>query len=360
MGLIIIENHQLTFEQIKEGHWPAFPPYFEDSLSFCKDWLNDRQNFQLQTSGSTGKPKTISVTRNQMLLSAGATGKFFGIPANASLFCCLNTAMIAGKMMLVRAMVWDSCLYLKEPTGNPLSDLVVDQHFDFVAMVPAQVENSLQDSRTIENLNKIAHLIIGGAPISPQLQISISHLSCNAYQTYGMTETVSHIALAKITGAPPLIYQSLPGVKIGTTAEKKLTIEAPMALAPLITNDIVELLSENQFIWKGRADFTINSGGLKIQPEILETKISPVMEKQWGGVRYFISSRPSKKWGEEVVLIIEAVGSPQQEQLLQEEMAEILGKYERPKKVYFLENFIETPSGKIKRRDNTTIALEKS
>jgi len=240
-----------------------------------------------------------------------------------------------------------------------LENFPKDQSFDFVAMVPAQIENCLLNNKAVCMLQNIANLIIGGAPLSQQTQQAISQLPCKAYQTYGMTETVSHIALAKITGKPPLVYRSLPGVKISTTPSGQLTIDAPMALETLITNDIVEIISENQFVWKGRADFTINSGGIKIQPEILEAKISPIMAKYLPQSRYFISGRPSKKWGEEIILIVESSPSGQLEKTLNDAIALVAGKYEKPKKIYFLENFTETPSGKIKRKDNLKMVLEK-
>ncbi|QDH79546.1 AMP-binding protein [Echinicola soli] len=359
MGKIIIGTSSVTFMEIKNGNWPACAAYFDRSLAFCRAWLNGEENFQLNTSGSTGMPKVIDINRQQMEISAAATGKFFGIKPQANLLCCLNTAMIAGKMMLVRGLEWDSHIYLEEPSGTPLASFDMLDAFDFVAMVPAQVENSLLSAADKEKLNSIQHLIIGGAPLSQKLQKEISRLRCNAYQTYGMTETVSHIALANITGHPPLTYQTLPGVCISTTNDSRLVIDAPMAKTSLITNDIVTIPESKSFIWKGRADFTINSGGVKIQPENLEAQIAPVIEAYFPGKRFFIAGAPSHKWGEEVVLLIETprVKEPSDRQL-SNKIAEIVGKYERPKRIYYLENFIETPSGKIKRSGTLTIALK--
>lgn len=360
MGKIIIGTSAVSFEAIKKGNWPNESAYIEQSLAFCQAWLNGEEHFQLQTSGSTGNPKKINVKRQQMEFSAAATGQFFNIPEEANLLCCLNTRLIAGKMMLVRGMEWNSTIYLEEPSGTPLANFDQSVTFDFAAMVPAQVENCINHPIEKEKLNHIRQLIIGGAPLAQNLQREVALLACNTYQTYGMTETVSHIALAKITGNPPLNYQTLPGVVISTTPDARLVIDAPMADAVLTTTDIVSLPQPNRFIWQGRADFTINSGGIKIQPEQLEIAIHPIMAIHLPGKRYFIAGAPHEKWGEEVVLIVESARiSASKEEQIKSEIAAKVSKYERPKNLYFLDNFIETPSGKIKLKANLNQALNK-
>ncbi|UCS95634.1 AMP-binding protein [Echinicola marina] len=347
---IFIQNHKISFEQIQLGQWPELSNYYQESLTFCRQWLNGREKFELQTSGSTGKPKKIMVSRQQMESSAKATGDFFKISKNKHLLCCLNTGMIAGKMMLVRAMQWNCNLTLIEPKSNPLEDFVDQNDLDFVAMVPSQVETSLISPKTTKALQNIKHLIIGGAPISEELKTRIAKLEIQAYQTYGMTETVSHIALAPILPASKLTYHTLPGVQISQDKEGKLIIKAPMALTELHTNDLVEILNEQQFIWKGRADFTINSGGIKLQPEEIEKKLSLIIGKKLPATRYFIAGAPHPKWGEQVILVVESQ-RPNTDFLKEfsQSIKSTLGSYENPKTIYFVDNFIETASGKINR-----------
>ncbi|WP_186756320.1 AMP-binding protein [Echinicola salinicaeni] len=359
MSHIIIQNHKISFDQIKLGQWPDLTEYYHQSLVFCSEWLNGKENFELQTSGSTGKPKKVMVSRRQMEASANATGHFFNITNDQYLLCCLNTTMIAGKMMLVRAMQWNCNLNLTEPSGSPLKDFLEHPPFGFVAMVPSQVENSLRDSKTTQRLLDINYLIIGGAPISAGLIDKLSRLKINAYQTYGMTETVSHIALAPIVQDTKLIYNTLPGVKIDQDQEGRLIIAAPMALKELHTNDLVEILNEQQFIWKGRADFTINSGGVKLQPEEIEKKLSSIMSKILPNSRYFIAGTPHSKWGEQVVLLIESE-KPSSDLILElsKKVKDTVGRFENPKKIHFVDNFIETTSGKINRIQSLELVLK--
>src|SRR5690554_481814 len=169
MGKIIINKQEFPFQQIRENKWPEQASYYQASLAFCNEWLNGKQSFELQSSGSTGTPKTIEVSRAQMSSSAKATGVFFGIRPEAALLCCLNTAMIAGKMMLVRAMEWDSFLYLVEPSSNPLLGFSADQSLDFATMVPVQLETCLGDEYSRGLVHRIQNLLIGGAPPSPAL-----------------------------------------------------------------------------------------------------------------------------------------------------------------------------------------------
>lgn len=353
MGEVIIEDQKFSFKDIQSGRWPEQKSYFESSLLFCREWLNGKKTFELQTSGSTGSPKNIQVHRAQMISSAKATGDFFKIQAYQNLLCCLNTAMIAGKMMLVRGLEWNSKLYLVEPVSNPLMGFPSDQRFTFVPMVPLQLEACLENEKSKKLLHQIENLIIGGAPISPSLREKSSVLSNNLYQTYGMTETVSHIALANIKASGQLIYQTLPRVHIRQTSDQRLQIAAPMTQDSWITtNDIVELKSETSFIWKGRTDFTINSGGIKVQPEEVETRIGAAVHRFFPSFRFIIGSRPDAKLGQKIILILEGwEENPHQAENLLFNLKNILPNYQKPKEIYFMASFVETPSGKINRME---------
>jgi O-succinylbenzoic acid--CoA ligase len=351
MGKIIINGQEFSFQQIKENQWQEQRPYFQTSLSFCHDWLNGKPSFELHSSGSTGRPKTIQVSRAQMSSSATATGNFFGIRPEANLLCCLNTAMIAGKMMLVRAMEWDSQLYLVEPASNPLLGFATDQHFDFGTMVPLQLETCLEDAHSRDMLGNIRHLLIGGAPLGEVLRKKAIKLPIQLFQTYGMTETVSHIALADLKAVGPLTYQPLPDVQIRQSSEGSLEIKAPMSNHQWIsTNDVVELLPNGRFIWIGRADFTINTGGVKVQPEEVEKGAGKVMVRFFPGQRYFVTALPDSKLGQKVVLMIEGKQGNQDPQQVLEALKRELPPYHSPKNLLFVPKFTETASHKISRQ----------
>jgi O-succinylbenzoic acid--CoA ligase len=356
MGKIILEKNTYSFDQILKGDWEQEELYINQSLEFCQNWLKGQNSFTLQTSGSTGIPKIIKVNRSQMEISAAATGKFFGIESNPILLCCLNTAMIAGKMMLVRAMEWDADLYIVKPKENPLEELWGETAFDFVAMVPMQFLACFSQEASLQKLKRIKTLIIGGAPPSVSLLENITSEKISAYQTYGMTETVSHVALAKITGTQ-LVYESLPGINIGTDTEKRLWIEAPMAKEKrLQTNDLVDILDEKHFTWIGRYDFTINSGAFKIQPEILEATISPVIEAYFGKVPYFLFGREDNKLGQKLVLVIESIQLDNEgaEKML-DSISTLVHKYQIPKEVISVKEFVKTPSGKINKSETINL-----
>lgn len=349
MGKIIIENRTYTKADLLQGHWKEADPYFHQALTFCQQWLEGNQSFELPSSGSTGAPKDILVHRAQMEISAAATWDFFNIPKGAQVLCCLNTWMVAGKMMLVRALEWEANLYLVKPSENPLLDSST-ANFDFVAMVPMQVSACLAKAQSLAVLKNIKNLIIGGAPSSPTLIKKIIQEDIQAYQTYGMTETVSHIALAEITGEE-LIYQVLPGVKIGTDAQQRLWIKAPMAGSKTLqTNDLVEMVDGKSFKWLGRADFTINSGGIKLQPEVMEPKMAAAFEGIFGHQNFFLYGKADERLGQKLVLIIEEQRiQEEKEQELREVLKTLFNRYHLPKEILYAEAFIRTPSGKINR-----------
>ncbi|MFC5191076.1 AMP-binding protein [Algoriphagus aquatilis] len=341
------ENQVYSLAEDFEVNPKELPDYVKAAFSFCKSWLIGEKTFSQSTSGSTGIPKQISISREQMEASAKGTGSFFKTDSNSILLCCLNPAYIAGKMMLVRAMVWNCEIHLVEPSSNPLSKVKSD--FDFVAMVPLQVQASLEDENSLQKLKSIQHLIIGGAPISAKLKANLVENGIKAWQTFGMTETVSHIALAEI-GNKELLYQTLPGVEIGQDSRGALWIKSEMSGPdPIQTNDLIELRSETSFIWLGRVDFVVNSGGIKLFPEHIEQKAEEVIEEIFPGISYFFFGEKYELLGEKLVLFLETTASSSRVKILKDRLADVLGKYELPKKIYFSPKFARTESGKINR-----------
>jgi O-succinylbenzoic acid--CoA ligase len=328
------------------------PEFAQEAFTFCKNWLDGKDRFVQATSGSTGTPKLQEITRQQLMASATATGAFFGVDSEFRLLCCLNPAYIAGKMMLVRALVWDCEITLVEPNSTPLASQ--EEPFDLVAMVPLQIEASLSSPSSLGKLKAIHTVLIGGATLSDSLQIALSKEGIAAWQTFGMTETVSHIALAPI-GTGELIYEALPGVEIGVSENQCLWIQSPMSGTEKIqTNDIIELQSKNSFVWVGRADFVVNSGGIKHFPELLERRIAPLLEKTCPRCAYFLFGEKDSRLGEQLVLYVEGTGEENKRLELEAGLEQILGKYEVPKKIYFKAAFAYTPTRKINR--HTTAA----
>jgi O-succinylbenzoic acid--CoA ligase len=341
------QSHHLSSSQSSLPNLEELPEFAQEAFTFCKDWLDGKDSFVQTTSGSTGTPKLQEITRHQLVTSASATGAFFGADSEFKLLCCLNPAYIAGKMMLVRALVWNCEITLVEPSADPMAS--VDGHFDLVAMVPLQVETSLSSRPSLEKLKAIQTVLIGGAPLSNSLHKALSKEGIPAWQTFGMTETVSHIALAPIrTGE--LIYEALPGVEIGVSENQCLWIQSPMSGAEKIeTNDVIELRLKNSFVWLGRADFVVNSGGIKLFPEQLENKISAWISEWYPGVPYFFYGEADERLGQRLVLFVEGEQSEVILEALEGELKNLLGKFEIPKQIYLLPRFKYTPSGKINR-----------
>lgn len=354
---------QLTFENLKFSKSPdfeidmeGFPLAVRSALEFCKSWLVGKSDFEQQTSGSTGAPKNISISRIRMIASAKATQGFFQTNSESNLLCCLDAGYIAGKMMLVRAMIWDCQIRLVEPNSNPLLTIDEEDRIDFIALVPLQVQASLLDAKSLFKLKSIKNIIIGGASISEKLKADLIRENILGYQTYGMTETVSHVALAKIE-SDSLVYNILPGVEIGLDDRGALWIISPMSGDDKIqTNDLVDLISDHEFRWLGRADFVINSGGVKIHPEQLETKVSSIIDLLYPNSRFFFFGIKNERLGEELKLFIENDNNYLEDFLeLKKELNKTLTKYEIPKSVHILKEFVLTKSLKINRLETSQL-----
>jgi len=312
-------------------------------FDFLNEWFNDSSFIIVKTSGSTGKPKEIQLQKKHMINSAKATGAFFNLIEDTTALLCMSAEYIAGKMMIVRSLVlgWD--LTIVKPLANPLKD--IEGTFDFCAMVPLQVKSSLND------LHKVNKLIIGGGALSSELQSQLQQINTQCFATYGMTETITHIAVKKLNNLENIIasktkqsfYSVLPNIKISKDKRNCLLISAPeISNETVITNDLVKLISETKFDWLGRYDNIINSGGVKLIPEQIELKLSQIIER-----RFFVYGKPDESLGDKLVLIVEGVVD---ESILNEvKLLKALKKYETPKEIFFIKEFIETESKKIDR-----------
>lgn len=325
--------------------------YEQKVIDFCKKWLKGEEEFILKTSGSTGEPKPINLTRKQMIDSAKLTGKTFGLVEGDKALVCLNVDYIAGIMMLVRGMELGLNLTIIEPSGNPLENLKNHQ-FEFLAFVPLQLQNLLENKKNIDVLNNAKAIIVGGAAINEVLENNIQRLKAPVYSTYGMTETVSHIAIKRLNGGEKNDnFQVLEGIKIGIDERNCLNIIAEASNNQLIqTNDIVEIINEKEFKLIGRFDNIINSGGVKIQLEKVEKLIENEV-KILKSKRYFAFGIPDEKLGQKLVLFVEGEEVNNEiKNAFFNNIQPVLSKYEVPKAIYFVEKFIETPTGKIDKK----------
>ena len=323
--------------------------------NFLEEWNNDSEYVEVKTSGSTGEPKRMLVEKRRMLNSARITCDFLGLKAGDTALLCMSTDYIAGKMMVVRSIERGLKLIEVPPCGHPLNNSqlsarlcrlaqprIVNCQLDFAAMVPMQVYNSLQVPEEKERLMAIRHLIIGGGAIDEAMEAELRTFPHAVWSTYGMTETLSHIALRRISGPEASEwYMPFPAVKLSTTNEGCLVIDAPEVCAQtLITNDIVELKSDGRFRIRGRKDNVICSGGIKIQIEEVEQTLKKYMR-----VPYIISKRKDEKFGEIVVLLTE--GDTAEAQTICEQ---VLPKYHQPKVYLHVNQIPLTETGKPARK----------
>ena len=314
----------------------------KEVLYFIVDWLSGSDEIKTTTSGSTGTPKTISLKKEYVKRSALKTLKFFNLKQGDKALLALPVKYIAGKLMIVRAIEGKMNLYCVEPSLTPAFDETV---IDFAAMTPAQVSALLETENGKELLNKIKKLIIGGDKISRSLETKLDALKTEIWHTYGMTETITHIALKKVNGKDKTQYfKPLPGVSLSLAEDNRLIIDAPgIGVRFMKTNDIAEINPDGSFIIKGRIDNVIISGGVKLFPEEMEKKIEKVMRKP-----FYFKGEPDDKFGEKPVLVIESE-IPVDKEKVMKEIKPLLSKYELPKKIITKKEFEKTLSGKIKR-----------
>ena len=307
---------------------------------FLDEWNNPKNTVEVQTSGSTGVPKCIRVEKQRMLNSARITCDFLGLKTGDTALLCMPLDYIAGKMVVVRSIERQLRLTTVEASGHPLKNIT--NSFDFAAMVPMQVYNSLQVAEEREKLRTIKHLIIGGGPINDDLQQQLSSFPNNVWSTYGMTETLSHIALRRLNGEnASLWYTPFNTVSISLNANGCLVIEAPLVHeGRLETHDRAEI-RDGKFRILGRLDNVINSGGIKIQAEEVEEMLRPHIK-----MPYLISKCSDEKFGEIVVLLTECPDLS----FVKEICCDILPKFWQPKHYLYTSHIPLTGTGKPARK----------
>ena len=316
-------------------------------LQFLQDWFSDSETVSVQTSGSTGIPKVFEIEKKRMLNSAKMTCDFLGLKEGDTALLCLPVQYISGKMMLVRAIERKLKVIISVPSSAP----EISENVEFCAMTPLQVQNSLDKIHFIKNL------IIGGAAVSEnlksQLTSSIQHPASNKiYETYGMSETLSHIALKQISPVQENYFTIFNDVEISVDERNCLKIFAPKLNPEILqTNDIVELMhfdsaqcDKKQFKFLGRFDNVINSGGVKIFAEELESLVKKHIDRD-----LVFLGKPDETLGEKLVLVVEG----ENDEDLKSEILNLKfeNKFHSPKEILFLEKFPRAENGKVLRKE---------
>lgn len=318
------------------------------ALRFLQAWQQGQQEFTFQTSGSTGPPRSVSFHRNQLEASARLTIHALNLRPGQHALICLDTRFVAGALMLVRGLLAGMNLIIREPSADPLENF--PGPVDFMAVVPLQLATLLRHSR--EALDRVSVVIVGGAPLPDETVMELVGMRPAFYATYGMTETLTHIALRRLNGIDPQPrFQPLPGVNLSLDARGCLVIHAPhLGLTPIVTNDLVRFESDG-FTIIGRYDDVINTGGVKVHPAAVEVSVEHTLRALGLRCRFFVTALPDDRLQEAVCLVIE--GSPlpgEVEEKLRTDLSTRLGRFEMPRTILYTPRFAESATQKIDKR----------
>ena len=338
--MLIVGDIKYTLHSFIEQYGTSHEDHLIAICAVIKKWLNNDDYIEITTSGSTSTPKKIRLAKHAMKSSAIQTQNYFKYKSGDKALLCIPVRYIGGMMMLIRSIISDLDLYIVPPSLRPL--VLLSEKLDFVPMTPAQLSVSLEkDQRSIDRINKI---LLGGGPVSLTLQRKIINLKTKLYHSFGMTETISHIAIRQLNHTQDsLTFYALDAVQLEVDDESCLIIKADYIDEPVYTNDVVNLISPRKFTWKGRKDNVINSGGLKLYPELIEQKLSNIIDQD-----FFVIGTEDEALGSKVCLVIETDHIINESEL-RERISEKLEKYERPKLILSTSEFQKTETGKIKR-----------
>ncbi len=350
-----------AFEQLG-----AVTPNQRAALQFLSTWFSAAERFTLHTSGSTGTPKPIDVTRAQMTASANKTAHALNLQPGMTALLCLDCRYVAGVMMVVRAVTTKMNLIVVEPSTRPF-EKIAPESVDFAALVPYQMDSYLSEGPSRAHpFTAAATIILGGAPLTPSLRSDLATFNEAAvYVTYGMTETLSHVALQKLNaiGSPAqYAFHAVRGVTFSLDDRGCLQIHADHLPQTITTNDLVDLITPTTFRWLARWDNIINSGGVKVMPETVEQLVDRWLTAQTDRRRFFVTATPHPSLGSQVTLVVEGAWRANDEHALLEWLrlestGMGLSKYVVPKLILYTDKFVETNTAKVDRKATLAIAL---
>lgn len=319
----------------------SYDDFVNQCVEIIQKWQSKQNIFKLHTSGSTGIAKEIEFTREQIQTSAELTLKSFNLKKGGNFLVCLSPLHVAGFMMIVRAMVNQSNIIFVEPSKNPLQNLAFEDKINFAAFIPYQLQAILDNKK----LDKIEKMIIGGGQISKKLLQSIQQVEPEIYHTYGMTETLTHVAIKRLNGQNPDDYfKALNGIDFKVDESGCLMVNSPICPENYLkTNDIVELIDSKSFKWIGRKDNVINSAGIKINLDQLENKIRSSIQNE---INFFLYGKSDGEYGQKLCMAIENPSNKSLEDV-KTELKNKLFKYEIPKEIIIIDKFEMTSLGKI-------------
>jgi O-succinylbenzoic acid--CoA ligase len=323
-----------------------------DLFQFIKDWLSEDEYITVHTSGSTGAPKAIQLNKTQVRNSALMTANYLGLGENSNALLSLSANYIAGKMMIVRAIENEWHLWATEPSNQPLINVAAELQIDLVAWVPSQLQAMLEldDPQLETQIRQIGTIILGGSPVLPQLAQKLESFPNRVFETFGMTETISHIAMRRLSGpdAQDTFETTDADIILGQDDRDCLVIIAPaLAHQPVVTNDIVDVKDDRHFRWLGRVDNVVNSGGIKLFPEELERKIQPLIAQ-----RFFLAGVADLQLGQKLILVLEGPPlNPKEVEHHKESLRTALTRYEMPRQIFTVSQFEETATHKVNRTE---------
>jgi O-succinylbenzoic acid--CoA ligase len=338
-------------QQLQEGYGIG---NLEEILEFVVDWSNRKEWVEARTSGSTGRPKNIKIKKEQILTSAERTLNSLNLKAGDSALLCLPNRFIGGKMMIARTIIGDLDLYITDNTAKP--ELPSGINMSFAAVVPYQMSSISKDVEATARWQKVEKIIIGGGHVDNTLEAKLREWPNEIYESFGMTETISHVALRRISGTKEREpFKILETIDVELDERGCLVIYSEaLPTNPTVTNDIVTMVDERSFHWMGRADNLINSGGVKIIPEVLEKIIKPMFN-----TRFFIAGLKDEDLGERVALVLESQPLMEGDEAeIMNDMRNHLSKYEVPKEVCYVDEFVETENGKINRKKTVKLIVQ--
>lgn len=331
--------------------------YLSALIDLLDWWHNGVTDLKVETSGTTGFPKTMHFTREAAMASARASLHSVPIQPGHQVLLAMDLRYVGAKMLVIRSLISGASLTVVPPSSNPFfeRDLGI---FNYSAFVPFQISQILNDQVSTERLEKLETILIGGGDLQPRDEEILLNLKPEFIHTYGMSETLSHVAIRRLK-ARSNFFTMLEGYSFEIESEGRLSITTPFIKEKIRTNDLAERISDKNFHWLGRADLMINSGGIKLFPDQIESKVRKVVQEIPGVEDFILTGMADPKFGEKMIMLMQCKQNLKPEkQAILEQIRTLVGRYEAPKEIHFIDSLERNENGKIDRAKTTMLFLK--
>ena len=331
---------------------PSEVTHFDGSIDKRKLAIVETPNLAVVslTSGTTSNPKPVELSFQAMSSSANSLYRAADLDDSARWLCCLPPYYIAGLAVIARSWIKEVPVSFHNTFDlEKVSNEINSNSVDAISLIPNQLKQLLDAN---VDLSKLQTILVGGSSVDFNLQNTVLNLGLNVHFTYGLTETFGGICLdhklfdnteAEIVNGQ--IYLRSGSMMSGYRHDQRLTFHKLTHDGWFATGDL-GTYENNILNVTGRIDDLINSGGIKIEPLLIEKAMQSI-----GYNQAIVVATPHNKLGQCLTVVFNNKSDISGIKKIRDELRPLLPSTHLPIRIAISNKFDGNTSAKINRKE---------